>query len=202
MITLDEQRTIRELIASRPAGHSLPREFYCDALIYRADIERIWRRGWLFAGHSCQIPDPGDFFTLEVGDDSLIVIRDDDGIINTMYNVCRHRGTLLCEQESGQLSRFVCPYHQWTYARNGALVSCRGMQDLDKSDFGLHRAHTRQLEGMIFVSFADQPPDFDEATDLCGPLARPQGMERAKVAKIIDYDVAANWKLVWENNRE
>ncbi|MFP6762035.1 MAG: SRPBCC family protein, partial [Planctomycetaceae bacterium] len=63
-------------------------------------------------------------------------------------------------------------------------------------------AHIRQLEGMIFVSLADRPPDFDAVAERFSPLAHPQGMERARVAKIVDYDVKANWKLVWENNRE
>jgi Rieske 2Fe-2S family protein len=203
MITPHQNQVLRELIDSRRAGYSLPGAFYHDESVFRADIERIWRRGWLFAGHTCQIPQPGDYFTFDVGDDSLIVVRDDDGEINSLYNVCRHRGTLLCDQASGKVGRFVCPYHQWTYARDGSLVSCRGMQDeLDKSEFGLLRAHTRQLEGMIFVSLADEPPEWDEAADLIRPLARPQGMERARIAKIVDYEVAANWKLVWENNRE
>lgn len=202
-LTPDECRRIRNSIASRKPGYSLPREFYGEETIYRADVERIWRRGWLFAGHTCQIPQSGDYFTFDLGDDSLIVVRDDDGSINALHNLCRHRGTLLCNEASGKVGRFICPYHQWTYARDGALVSCRGMQDeLDKTEFGLHRAHVLQLEGLIFVSFAVEPPDPGEAQAQIGPLARPQGMQRAKVAKTVDYEVAANWKIVWENNRE
>ena len=205
MTTLDENRTIRELIASRRDGHSLPGQFYSDELIYRADIIRLWRRGWLFVGHTCQVAEPGDYLTFDIDTDtdSLIVVRDDDGSINGFHNLCRHRGTLLCDQPSGKVGRFICPYHQWTYARDGSLLSCRGMQDdLDKGDLGLHRAHIRQLAGMIFVSLAEEPPDFNTAAELFSPLAHPQGMERAKVAKIVDYSVRANWKLVWENNRE
>jgi len=171
--------------------------------VYRADIELIWRRGWLFVGHTCEIPRPGDYVTFSVDNDSLIVIRDDDEQIHALWNVCRHRGTQICSESQGRAGRLVCPYHQWTYARDGSLVSCRGMQDdIDKAELGLQRAHVRQLEGLIFVSLADEPVDFSEAANTIGPMARPQGLERAKVAKIVDYDVAANWKLVWENNRE
>jgi Rieske 2Fe-2S family protein len=74
--------------------------------------------------------------------------------------------------------------------------------DLDKRDYGLVQAHVRQLEGMIFVCLADSPPEFEGAARDVGPIARPQGFAQAKVAKIVDYEVAANWKLVWENNRE
>src|SRR5687767_14018018 len=76
-LTADEKRAIGNLIASRRAGYSLPGEFYSSELVYRAELDRIWRRGWLFAGHSCEIANPGDYFTLSVGADSLIIIRDD-----------------------------------------------------------------------------------------------------------------------------
>ena len=202
--TADENRFLRSAVAAREEGYTLPRDFYQSDLIYRADLERIWRRGWLFAGHTCQIPSPGDYFTFRVDDDSLIITRDDDGLIHALYNVCRHRGTELCDAESGHTGRFVCSYHQWVYARDGALLTCRGMaeEDLDKSQFGLLKAHVQLLSGMIFVSLAQSPPDFEAARACIDPMAAPQGFERAKVAKMVDYHVAANWKLVWENNRE
>ncbi len=198
----DDQQ-IRSLIQSRQCNHSLPREFYRDELVYRADIERIWRRGWLFVGHTCQIPEPGDYFTFQLDSDPLIVVRDDQGGIRALHNVCRHRGTLICDAPSGRVGRFVCPYHQWTYARDGNLLSCRGMhEDIDKNQLGLISAHVRLLEGMIYVCLADDPPAFEPAAEQMGPLAKPQGFESAKIAKIVDYEVAANWKIVWENNRE
>lgn len=202
--TPEQNRQLRDTIAGRKQGYGLPRDFYQSELVYRADMERVWRRGWLFAGHTCQIPKSGDYFTFRVDDDSLLVTRDDDGAIRALYNTCRHRGTELCDDGSGHIGRFVCPYHQWVYARDGRLLACRGMaeDDLDKSQFGLHRAHVEDLSGMIFVSLAESPPDFDAARSCIEPMAAPQGFERAKVAKIVDYTVAANWKLVWENNRE
>ena len=198
-----EHEQILELISRREPGHGLPADFYHDELIYRAELTRIWQRGWLFAGHTCQIPEPGDYFTLEIGSDPLVVVRDDEGTVHAMHNVCRHRGTVLCTSESGHIGRFICPYHQWTYARDGSLQSCRGMQyDLDRDSLALHRAHVEVLEGLIFLSLAEDPPDFDPAAALIGPASRPQGFEQGRVAKVVDYDVAANWKIVWENNRE
>jgi len=194
---------IDALVARCQAGWSLPREFYSDEAIYRADTERIWRRGWLFAGHGCEIPDAGDYFTLEVDGDSLIILRGDDGAVRGLHNVCRHRGSLICTEAAGHVARLVCPYHQWTYARDGELLACRGMQEnLDKSQFGLRTVHTHEVEGLIYVSLAEKPPAFDAAQQLLSSLARPQGLPRAKVARAVDYLVKANWKLVWENNRE
>jgi Rieske 2Fe-2S family protein len=205
MLTLSaaEISTIKERIASRRPGFGLPRPFYHEELLYRTEMEYIWRGGWLFAGHSCQIPEPGDYFLYDVGEDSVIIVRDDDGLVHALYNVCRHRGSIICDAAEGNVKRFICPYHQWTYDRGGRLLLYRGMQDgLDKAELGLHRAHAREVEGMIFISLADQPMDFEAATATIGPVARPQGLARAKVAKIMDFDVHSNWKLVWENNRE
>jgi Rieske 2Fe-2S family protein len=184
-------------------GWSLPREFYAGEAIYQADLEHIWRRGWLFAGHSCEVRQPGDYFTLSLDSDSFLVIRGDDGTARALHNVCRHRGSLICTEDRGHVTRLVCPYHQWTYGKDGALLACRGMQEeLDKSQFSLRPIHTRELEGLIYVCLADTPPDFEPARRLLAPLLKPQGFRNAKVAKTIDYQVPANWKLVWENNRE
>jgi glycine betaine catabolism A len=202
-LTSDEQQFLRELIASRETGYSLPGEFYSSEAVYRAELDLIWRRGWLFIAHSCELPSPGDYLTFSVDADSLILIRNDHGELRALWNVCRHRGTQMCSEPQGRVGRLVCPYHQWAYDRDGALVSCRGMQDdLDKSQLGLLPAHVRELRGLVYVSLAENPPDFAPAADSIGPVMRPQGLDRAKVAKIVDYDVAANWKIVWENNRE
>jgi Rieske 2Fe-2S family protein len=191
------------LTAQYRPGWSLPRDFYSDATVYQADIERIWRRGWLFAGHSCELPKPGDFITLTVDTDSLIVIRGDDGLVHGLHNVCRHRGSLICTEPAGHAHRLVCPYHQWTYGTDGQLLACRGMQsDLVKADFGLRSFQTREVEGLIYFTLAQEPLDFAPAQKMLSAAARPQGLARAKVAKAVDYLVHANWKLVWENNRE
>jgi len=191
------------LIANHQAGCALQREFYRDEELYRHDLDRIWRRGWLFAGHSCEIPKPGDYFTLEIDTDSIIVIRGDDAAVRGLHNVCRHRGSLICGEQAGHVTRLVCPYHQWTYARDGTLLACRGMQDdLDKSQFSLRPVHVREIEGLIYFCLANDAPDFEPAHRFMAPLLRPQGFNKAMVAKTVDYLVNANWKLVWENNRE
>jgi glycine betaine catabolism A len=194
---------LNTLIAKRMPGHSLQREFYTHRDVYDFDLQYIWRRGWLFAGHTCQVPEPGDYFTLEVDEDSIVIIRDDNGSIHGLHNVCRHRGTRVCPETSGHVNRIVCPYHQWVYARNGTLVSCRGMQEeLDKNQWGLHPVHLREVEGLIYISLAEEALDFEPARELLASMLPAQGLTRAKVAKMVDYDIHANWKLVWENNRE
>ena len=105
----DELSHLKQLVASRRPGCGLPRALYHDELLYRAEMEAIWRGGWLFAGHSCQIPNPGDYFLYDVEDDSLIIVRQDDGGVKALYNVCRHRGSIICEEAQGSVKRFICP---------------------------------------------------------------------------------------------
>ena len=201
----DAQALLERLISEHKPGYALQREFQTDPGIYQLDLERIWRRGWLFAGHTCQIREPGDYFVFDIDTDSIIVVRGDDRRIHALHNTCRHRGMKVCQAESGHVTRIVCPYHQWSYGRDGELVACGGMDregDLDRRDFGLHRVHVREVGGLIFVCLAPEPMPFAEAERSLGALLRPQGLERARVAATRSYEVRANWKLVWENNRE
>ena len=134
------EASLDSLLAECRPGWALPGKFHSAEAIYRADLDRVWRTGWLFAGHACEIPKPGDYFSLQVDADPLIVIRGQDGTIHGLHNVCRHRGSIICHEGTGHATRLVCPYHQWTYGLDGALLSCRGMQELDKSQFGLQES--------------------------------------------------------------
>ncbi len=191
------------LLDTRRDGHGMPRAFYHTDALYTRELEQIWYGGWLFAGFAFEIPNPGDFITLTVGTSPILVMRDDAGAVRAFHNVCRHRGTLLCRAEAGHVRAIVCPYHSWTYSRQGDLVACHGMHDgVDKAKLGLRTLHTEVCAGLIYVSLAQTPPAFAPLREAFAPAALPQGFDRAKIAKVIDYDVESNWKLVWENNRE
>ena len=130
-------------------------------------------------------------------------MRDDSGEVRAFHNVCRHRGTLLCRADTGHVRAIVCPYHSWTYSRQGELIACHGMHEgVDKSKLGLKPLHAEVVAGLIYVSLAATPPAFAPCARISSPPRLPQGFDRAKIAKMIDYDVESNWKLVWENNRE
>jgi Rieske 2Fe-2S family protein len=186
----------------RQEWFTLAGRYYRSQAIYAAELDRIWRAAWLFAAPACEIPEPADFITLVVGDDPVLVLRDGEHI-RAFHNICPHRGTLLCEEDRGHLGqRIVCPYHQWTFARGGELISCRGMHaDLDRTGLNLRPVRVAEVAGLVFVCLADTPPDFTPlATTFAAAV--PHGFARAKVAHAEDYRVAANWKLVWDNNRE
>src|SRR5262245_18303974 len=112
---------IEQLCGSYRHGGPLPRSFYVSADVFKADMDRIWRRYWLYAGHSCLIPNPGDCMTWSIGFDSVILGRGSDGVINAHHNTCRHRGARVCREEHGNSGVFICPYHAWTYELDGKL---------------------------------------------------------------------------------
>jgi phenylpropionate dioxygenase-like ring-hydroxylating dioxygenase large terminal subunit len=195
--------TLDTLMARRRQGFSLEQSFYVSPDIFRTDIDAIYRKSWLFVGHISRIPKPGDFFLYEMAGDSIIVIRDDDGGVNALLNVCRHRGARICLTDQGHCGKLVCPYHSWAFDKAGNLINCRDMPaDFDKSEFPLRRAHTRVVEGLIYISLADAPMEFEPIARDIVPFLGPHHLANTKIAHHHRYLVRANWKLVIENFQE
>lgn len=181
-------------------GFALPGAVYKDPAIYELEIRHIMLRSWLYVGHQSLVPERGDFFLSEVAGESVIIVRDGQGAINALMNVCRHRGSRICDTETGREARFTCRYHGWTYGLDGSLkAAARVAEGFDKSKWGLKRLHLRVLAGMIFVNFAEDPPDFEAFAREMGPPLAPYGLDRARVAHRQNYPIASNWKLAVEN---
>ncbi|MGH3145549.1 MAG: aromatic ring-hydroxylating oxygenase subunit alpha [Rubrobacter sp.] len=194
---------LTELVRNRISGKSLPQKFYLDPELFEEDLSRVFLAIWLFAGHTCEIPEPGDYFILPVGGEELIVLRDKEGGIRAHFNVCRHRGSRIATEPRGRSRSLICPYHQWVYRLDGCLANARLMgEGFDADEYSLRSAAVRELAGFVFVCLAPEPPDFDAFSRDIEPQLRPHGLERAKVAVRHQYDVAANWKTLVENNRE
>jgi Rieske 2Fe-2S family protein len=98
---------------------SLAQEYFTSPEIHQRDLDRVFKRRWLFAGHASQILKAGDFFTYELDKDSVLIVRDKDARINAFHNVCRHRGSRICTEQSGNTKAFLCPYHNWVYGLDG-----------------------------------------------------------------------------------
>lgn len=194
---------IDALLRTHVKGGPLPRAFYVDPDVFAADMDRIWTQQWLYVAHGCMIPNPGDWITWQIGHDGIIVVRGRDGTIRAFHNTCRHRGARLCREEQGHGRGFTCPYHAWSYGLDGRnLMRTEREFGVHESELGLHPVHLRDAAGLLFVNLADRPPDFDGPYGDISRRLAPHGMDRAKVAKHETFDVRANWKLVFENNRE
>src|ERR1043165_5713360 len=96
-------QAVIDLIAQRQPRHSLPRELYSDPDVYRQDLEQLWHRDWVFAGHTFEIAKPGQYFTLQIGDYPVAVVRSKDGEVRAFHNACRHRGAKICEADHGKV---------------------------------------------------------------------------------------------------
>lgn len=195
---------MKSMLTARRPAHSLEREFYVDASFHQIDLEQIWYREWVFIGHAVEIGVPGDYLTVVLGDYNLIVIRGSDGVVRALHNVCRHRGSILCEEATGSVRRrIVCPYHQWAYELDGRLARARKTEpDFDPGDHGLASARCEIVSGMIFVSVAEAPRDFEPFKALIEPYLASFDLSNAKVAYSATIIEHGNWKLVMENNRE
>jgi glycine betaine catabolism A len=194
---------IAALSAGYTAGGPLTRSFYVDGEVFNADLDRIWRRHWLYAGHDCQIAKPGDWLTWSLGADAIILARGNDGQVRAFHNTCRHRGSRLCNAEQGHSRLLVCPYHAWTYDLDGRLRTATEREfGMPQEQLGLHPVALHNLGGLLFVALGPDPVPFDRASAEIAPQMRHQGFAEAKLAKSVRYTVRANWKLIFENNRE
>jgi Rieske 2Fe-2S family protein len=151
-------------------------------------------------GHESQLQEPGDFFTVALAGENVIVTRARDGSLHALYDVCRHRGSRICGADvRGNAERFVCPYHQWTYDLDGSLLAAPRMPEVDRSTLGLKHVQLESWNGFLFANLSSAAAGLE--TQLKVPRTPWDGydLERVKRAHSIAYRVHANWKLVVEN---
>ncbi|HET7027946.1 MAG TPA: aromatic ring-hydroxylating dioxygenase subunit alpha [Candidatus Limnocylindrales bacterium] len=185
----------------------LPGRAYHDESIWAFEREQWFYRDWICVGREEDAATPGSYFLATLVDEPLVVVRGRDGHLRGFYNVCRHRGTAVLEEQRGKVVRFQCPYHAWIYDLEGRLVRAKHMDDVEgfsPDTFGLAPVRVGTWGGFVFISLADAGPtleaylgDWVEHHEAFGrdfsPLRR---------AARLTYDVAANWKIVAENYSE
>lgn len=190
----------------RPGARALAREYYTSSDILAAEQERIFGAHWNCVGRASRLARAGDYLVRSIAGESIIVVRGQDGAVRAFFNVCRHRGTRLCSEESGRFGQVMqCPYHAWTYTTEGALVGAPHMQGVagfDKSAYPLHAAAVAEHDGFVFVNLASSPPPLAEWFAPLAVRLRRFGLERLEIGHRVEYDVGANWKLVFENYSE
>lgn len=197
---------------------TLPGSWYTSADIFAAEQEHVFEAMWFCAVRSADLPTPGAFRRVDVGRESVLVVRGRDGQLRAFLNVCRHRGAQICTEESGTVTRNLrCPYHAWTYGLDGKLVAAPNLSSLsdaqgaplDRTEWGLTPVALREWAGYAWLCVSDDPPSFEE--DVIGAvterLGEAEAIDRYDIASLElgrreVYDVAANWKLIVENFME
>lgn len=184
---------------------TLPQRYFVSPDVFAEEQDKIFSRQWVLVGHQSEIPEAGDHFVREVAGESLIVVRDQKREVRGFYNVCRHRGTRLCEEPAGHSMAIQCPYHAWTYGLDGRLIGAPHMDQVagfDKTEHSLHDVGLATWEGFIFVNLAKE---FVPLAEVFAPLDGKfshWNLAALRSVKRVEYDVRANWKLIFENYSE
>jgi len=193
------------LVKNHRPGRALERNFYTDPAIFERDMEHMLLRHWFCAGHLSSIPHPGDYLVVDLGSESVIIVRTAQSEVRALLNVCQHRGSRLVAGRSGkaQSARLTCPYHAWTYDLDGNLLAARQMpESFRRADMALKTLPVQIMEGLIFITFASVPLDLGAAAQALAASAGVHGWAAAKVAHREMYSIKANWKLAVENYME
>jgi Rieske 2Fe-2S family protein len=185
------------------SARTLPASVYASEEVFRLEQRGLFARSWLCAGREGDVPAAGDFFLREIAGDSVIVVRGADGQCRAFFNVCQHRGARLIDEPAGHgLRRLLCPYHAWSYELDGRLQAAPQMDAGFRRDkVSLVPVRLETWQGFIFVNLDDSAqPLNDYLADL--PDLNRFRMGELHCGKRIEYEVAANWKLVCENYSE
>src|SRR5438477_4083421 len=181
---------------------TLPQQYFVSEKIFKEEQTKLFARQWVLVGHQSQIANAGNYFTAQVASESVIVVRDQRSSIRGFYNVCRHRGTRLCQDSSGQVRAIQCPYHSWTYALDGRLIGAPHMDEVpgfEKAEYSLPPVNLALWEGFIFVNLTNKPVPLEKRFAPLNGKFSHWNMSILQPAKRIEYDVRANWKLMFEN---
>lgn len=187
-----------------------PSAYYRSREIFQSEQDRIFTSTWLCVARASRLSKPGSFLTVDVTGESVLLVRNRNGEIRALLNLCRHRGSLLCTEEAGDFGRSIrCPYHGWTYDLDGRLVAAPYIDELEpeaRQGRDLRTALATQWLGYVWINLDLHAEPLDAQL---GPLLEARfgdedvitryGAEDLVVAHTVVYDVAANWKLIFEN---
>ncbi|MFA9446466.1 aromatic ring-hydroxylating dioxygenase subunit alpha [Egicoccus sp. AB-alg6-2] len=205
----DDPFPLDDLVLDEPYRFRVDGRVYTDAHLFALEMDRIWRRSWLYVGHESEIREPGDYRTAVLAREPIILSRGEDGGIHAVFNRCMHRGAALCRDDRGHANHFRCPYHNWVYRNDGTLV---GMAQ--KSGYGSHFDTSEldlvpvpRLEAYRGLIFANLDPAAPALQERLGPSAWyiDQWADRSPTGQmsvaegVHRYSYPGNWKFQLEN---
>jgi Rieske 2Fe-2S family protein len=187
------------------AASTLPARAYHDPDLLAWEQEQWFAGSWVCVGREEDLPHAGSFFRTAIAGEPLIVVRGNDGELRAFFNVCRHRGSLVVEEDAGQLVRFQCPYHAWIYDLDGTLHKPRfteNLVDFDPDEHGLAPVALAVWQGQIFLNLTEQPEPLEQSLGTLPAFFERFDLGALRRAERIDYDIQANWKIIIENYSE
>lgn len=212
MLDNEQMRDLHEAAEREAARREYPSDFpplpeipggrYYDSSFYELEMEHVWKKTWLIAGHASEAPEIGSYFLFERLGLSIIITRDKNDEIKAFHNICRHRGAPLVLDNTGQTKRFTCPYHSWSFNLEGKLVAVPeefNFACLDRAERGLIPVRCETWRGFIFINLDN---DAGSLMDFLGPVPRLTAdfpMEKLQVKRSLSVTVQCNWKALYDN---
>ena len=181
---------------------TIPAQWYLDARIERAEREQVFGRNWIAVGRLDQVATEGQFFTLEIAGEPIVVVRGSDGELRAFYNVCRHHAAAVANAPCGTVPHLRCPYHGWTYGLDGALKGApefAGVCNFDRAANGLVPVRVGVWEQFVFVTLDEHAPAL--AVSLGDLPARIADLRIGNLSFFArkTYTLACNWKVYVDN---
>jgi phenylpropionate dioxygenase-like ring-hydroxylating dioxygenase large terminal subunit len=177
----------------------IPAERYFSRAYMEREWDRMWTRVWLLGAHVSALPQVGSFRAVEIGRESVLLVRQTDGRVRAFYNVCQHRGNRLCGAESGEAQSFRCAYHHWQWRADGSLLRMHrpeGFGDVGPPDeLKLAEIACEERCGFVWISMAERPEPIDDYLAEVAPLVTAYGAERFHPVADTTCEIACNWKL-------
>jgi Rieske 2Fe-2S family protein len=188
------------------SGRMLPQEAYTSDAVLAWERDHFFARAWVCAGRSADLAQPGDRRAVRIGDDAVVLVRGDDGVLRVFYNVCRHRGHELmpCGAQARR-GAIHCPYHAWTYALDGSLRATPRFDAppaFDLAEHGLVPVRAEEWHGWVMVNVSGDAPPLADYVGALDALLAPYECGRLGLAAAHEYTLHANWKLPLENYHE
>lgn len=177
----------------------IPKERYISQEFKKKEWEGVWKKVWIQAGLDRDVKEPGDFFTTEIGNLSIIIIKGDDNKVRAFYNVCKHRGTQLRHQNCGHTDSFKCPFHAWEYDRQGKLASVPDAETFPAgtkdSSLNLTSVHCEIWAGWVFISLNQNPIPFKSYISEIKNQLEPYHFEKMDLILDVTVEWNCNWKV-------
>jgi len=194
--------TMESLYPEKADYLTVAAERYVDAGFMAKEWQGVWTRVWTCAGIAADIPEAGDWFKYDLGRESFIVVRQNDGAIKAFYNVCKHRGRQMVNKDFGKAMNFVCPYHSWVYGRDGSNRRVTSKEYFDEralcGELSLREVRCEQWAGFVFINMDKNAEPLLDYLDALPEILKAYPFESMHIVKDVVIELPCNWKLANE----